>query len=159
MKTDIANIVDIQQFVDLFYKRVQDDERLGPIFSSVAEVEWSKHLETMYRFWETVIFGTSAYEGNPLTAHLAVNEKLKVQGSGQEGLAAADFDRWLTMFEGSLDELYEGPNVAMTKQSARRMAQHLNKVCARGYRPDVLNRVPNQSRYRRTEIDDTTSAR
>lgn len=139
MKTDIQTVGDIRLFVDSFYQQIQNDDRLGPIF---ANVDWPQHLETMRQFWETVILGATPYQGNPLTVHLAINKKIQNQNHSSAGIQPDDFARWLVMFEQTLDEKFSGPNTAFAKQSAGRMAEHLSKVCSKGYRPSDLNRVP-----------------
>lgn len=48
---DITNRKDIELMVDTFYAEVREDDLLGPIFNRIIKDNWSKHLDTMYRFW------------------------------------------------------------------------------------------------------------
>jgi hemoglobin len=111
---DIATRNDIVQLVDRFYERVQADGRLGPIFSDVAAVDWSAHLPKMYDFWESVLFGTVAFKGNPLAVHRALARLTP--------LTAHDFDAWLALFRMTVDELFSGPVAEGAKVRAGRIA-------------------------------------
>jgi hemoglobin len=35
----------------------------------LAKVNWEKHLPKMYIFWESVLFATVKFDGNPMGAH------------------------------------------------------------------------------------------
>jgi hemoglobin len=109
--TDIATIEDIKRLVNQFYARVQKDELLGPIFNSVLHNRWPEHLEIMYRFWETVLLDKHTYHGSPFLAHV----KLPVD--------AKHFDRWLELFNQTVNENFEGVNAAKAKLQGRRMAE------------------------------------
>ena len=102
MKPDISNPNDIRALIDSFYKKVQADDAIGFIFNDVAHVDWSHHLPVMYAFWEFLLLGTpDAYRGNPIQKHLDLHQKIP--------LKAEYFDRWLSLFQASVDELFEGP--------------------------------------------------
>ena len=137
---DIRNREDIKCFVDLFYDRIRQDESLGPIFNGIVQLEWESHLELMYRFWDSVLFGAGSYKGNPLAAHLAVNENVrKVRGNGMQ---QDEFSHWLKLFRESLDQLFIGPVVERAKRGAMRMATHLAEVCSDDYVESPLPIAP-----------------
>lgn len=137
---DIQNREDIKRFVDLFYESIQKDELLGPVFNEIAQVEWESHLELMYCFWDSVLFGAGSYKGNPLAAHLAVNENVqKVRG---RGMRQHEFSHWLDLFRVTLDQLFLGPVVERAKRGANRMAMHLAEVCSDQYVGSPLAIVP-----------------
>lgn len=138
-KRDVASLDDIKVFVDSFYERVQNDEKLGPVFNDISRVEWSRHLDVMYRFWDSVLFASGTYKGNPLAVHLAVNNALS--SVRNRTLADADFERWLTLFFGTIDELFDGNKANQAKRSAMRMAKHLQVVCASDYQDPPLKLV------------------
>lgn len=125
---DIANLADVQEFVDRFYTRIRQDDRLGPIFNDIIDSDWESHLETMYHFWDTVLLGTRSYRGNPLAAHLLVNEQVKRQRPAGAGLVKADFDRWQQLFHETLDGQFRGPRVELAKRAAGRMSARLLAV-------------------------------
>jgi hemoglobin len=94
LKKDIKTTEDIQKVVDAFYNKVNSDPVIGPYFS---ELDWSKHLPTMYRFWSTVILHQEGYKGNPFEKHLKLPE-----------LKEKHFERWVSLFTTTVDELFEG---------------------------------------------------
>src|SRR5207244_12254087 len=62
---DIETAQDVKRLVDAFYTKVNCDELLAPIFNETANVDWSTHLPTMYRFWESLLFGSGNYQAAP----------------------------------------------------------------------------------------------
>lgn len=110
IKYDIQDEGDVKDFVDLFYQKVNQDDRLSHIFNDISHVNWTVHLPKMYKFWETLIFGSATYKGNPFEAHipLPIDEN--------------HFDRWISTFEETIDELFEGPVAEHTKLRAKSIA-------------------------------------
>ena len=104
----------IERLVNAFCAKVLEDEMLGFIFSDIAQTNWSTHLPKMYAFWETVIFGTGNFVGNPMLAHARL-VPLTTMGRAQ-------FDRWLSLFEQTVDELFSGPKAEHIKSCAGDMA-------------------------------------
>src|SRR6187551_1880193 len=98
MKKDIGNRADIQQLIDLFYTKVRVDLTIGYLFNEVAKVNWEQHLPRMYDFWENVLFQTGGFNGNPMAAHVLLNQK--------SPLSKEHFDRWLLLFLTTVDELF-----------------------------------------------------
>ena len=111
---DLSSRDDIVRLVDAFYTQVRDDGILGPIFDDVAHTNWAEHLPKMYDFWETVLFGRSAFRGNPLAVHLALGRRVP--------LGAREFGRWLDLFHHSVDSLFHGPLADEAKTRAARIA-------------------------------------
>ena len=114
MKKDIHNREDIIQLVDTFYGMVQENNKIGPIFTEVAKVDWVHHLPKMYDFWESILFGKAIYKGNPMLVHFALNDKTSLQ--------TAEFETWKTIFFNTVDDLFEGPNAELIKQKAQSIA-------------------------------------
>jgi hemoglobin len=112
--TDLTTRADIERLVDTFYERVRDDDRLGPIFNDVARVDWATHLPRMHAFWEAVLFGAPGFSGNPLAVHRTLGQ--------QTPLTPNEFDRWIALFDQSVDALFSGPNADEAKLRARRIA-------------------------------------
>ena len=110
MKKDISNPSDIKILVDSFYSKVKKDGLIGPFFNGEIELNWKKHLSAMYAFWENVVFFTGKYEGNPMAKHQAVHAK--------KTLRMEHFSRWLSLFNETVNELYEGENAELIKQKA-----------------------------------------
>lgn len=124
-KPDIAGRAEIETLVNTFYDRVRGDEVLGFIFNEVAHTNWIAHLPKMYAFWETVLFRSGGYTGNPLAAHAKL---VPLTTMGRE-----QFDRWLMLFRGTVDDLFAGEKAEHIKNCAEDMA---NVIHAR------INNVP-----------------
>jgi hemoglobin len=112
--TDITSRADIERLVNTFYERVRGDELLGPIFDTVAQVDWDAHLPKMYAFWDAVLFGTTGFKGNPMAVHRALAQKTP--------LTPREFERWLGIFNQSVDALFAGRMADEAKIRAVRIA-------------------------------------
>jgi len=114
MKVDIQSREDIILLVDAFYKEVQNNQKIGPIFTDVAKVDWNHHLPKMYDFWESILFGKAVYKGNPMLTHFKVKEKAILQEE--------EFTEWKNTFFATVDQLFEGENAEIIKQKAQSIA-------------------------------------
>ncbi len=110
MKKDIKTRADIELMVNSFYEKVKKDEVIGFFFTEVVQVNWEKHLPVMYNFWESIVFHTGSYEGNPMHTHQQVNQKSPI--------SMQHFQRWNLLFTQTVDELFEGDKVELIKQRA-----------------------------------------
>ncbi|GAB4034252.1 group III truncated hemoglobin [Spirosoma jeollabukense] len=104
----------VRFLVDSFYKKVQGDTFIGPIFTDVAQVDWSKHLPKMYAFWESLILGNNAYDGHPFRPHLIINQK--------HTLTIDHFERWLQLFSETITENFTGEAAEQVRQRATQIA-------------------------------------
>ncbi|YCM45958.1 group III truncated hemoglobin [Verrucomicrobiaceae bacterium 227] len=111
---DLLDRSGIEFLVNSFYDTVRQDETIGFIFEKIAGVNWETHLPKMYSFWETVLFRTGGYKGNPLAAHAKL-APLTEMGKDQ-------FDRWLQLFEATVDTHFAGENAEHIKRCAADMA-------------------------------------
>ncbi|MFN5136435.1 MAG: group III truncated hemoglobin [Chitinophagaceae bacterium] len=114
MKTDIQTADDIKTLVNSFYEKVKQDEALHYFFTDVVKVDWEKHLPVMYRFWDNIVFHTGSYAGNPMEVHQHLHNKCH--------LHKLHFDRWITLFNETVDELFEGEKAFQIKQRALSIA-------------------------------------
>ncbi|MCB1061707.1 MAG: group III truncated hemoglobin [Verrucomicrobiae bacterium] len=112
---DIRDREDLRLLVDSFYEKVRDDDLLGFIFNDVASIDWDEHLPKMVDFWETIIFGSGAYRGNPLRPHLEV--------SARTPIGSVQFERWQTLFFATVDSLFVGERAEHIKNAAADMAR------------------------------------
>lgn len=110
MKSDILTRADIELLVRSFYRKVVADDVIGYIFNNVVKVHWEKHLPIMFDFWENTLFYTGSYDGNPMLIHKHLHAK--------EALDAQHFQRWLLLFNSTVDELFEGATATLAKQRA-----------------------------------------
>lgn len=113
-RPDIEGRADIERLVNHFYGRVRQDAVIGFIFEEVAKVDWDSHLPKMYAFWETVLFGTGGFQGNPMAAHASL-VPLTEMGRSQ-------FQQWLSIFRQSVDNLFDGERAGHIKRCAEDMA-------------------------------------
>lgn len=108
IKPDILNSADVKTLIDAFYSKVQSDEVIGYIFNDIAQVDWPHHLPVMYAFWEFLLLGTAdGYRGNPIQKHFDLHQK--------HPLTAAHFDRWVALFQSTVDEHFAGPTAENAK--------------------------------------------
>lgn len=116
-RKDIENLDDIKRLVDSFYASVRQDELLKDIFNNVIQDHWPQHLEKLYTFWQTVLLEEYTYKGTPFPPHA----RLPVE---QE-----HFDRWLQLFNATVDEFFDGEKAERAKWQAARMAEmFLSKI-------------------------------
>jgi hemoglobin len=107
MTIPIADRMSVKILVDLFYHKVRQDDLLAPVFQ---HVDWEGHLPIMYNFWCSLLLGDRSYQGSPFDKHLS----LKLQSN--------HFERWLQLFEATVDENFTGDNASEGKQRARQIA-------------------------------------
>lgn len=114
MKTDIKNREDIILLVDTFYNSLQQNNLLGTIFNEVAHINWEKHLPKMYDFWESILFGSAIYKGNPMLTHFDLQKKTPLESK--------EFETWKNLFYQTVENLFEGENANTIKQKAQSIA-------------------------------------
>ncbi len=114
MKKEIINKMDVHWLVDRFYDKIKTDKVVGYIFNDVMKVNWEKHLPVMYAFWENALFYTGGYEGNAMKKHLDINQVTPLQKK--------HFNRWLLLFNETVDEYFEGEKAELAKQRAYSIA-------------------------------------
>lgn len=113
----IQTLDDIKVMVDEFYGKIRVDQLLGGIFNGAIKDRWPEHLEKMYRFWQTVLLEEHTYKGSPFPphAHLPVEQ--------------AHFDRWLHLFNETVNTHFAGEKAERAKWQGARMAElFLSKI-------------------------------
>ncbi|MFM2362997.1 MAG: hypothetical protein RLZZ316_1899 [Bacteroidota bacterium] len=111
---DIQTAADIQLLVDSFYKQVLPDPLIGYIFADIAQLSWEKHIPIMYQFWGSILLGKGTYEGNPMSPHIALDKKVKLE--------PAHFKRWLQLWEATVQEHFNGPVATDAIKRAKNIA-------------------------------------
>ncbi len=111
MTKELLDRDDVRLLVDAFYAHVREDELLSPVFNAVIEDRWPGHLEKMYDFWETVLFGAPAYKGSPFPKHARLP------------IAGPHFDRWIKLFVQTLNDHFHGKKAEEAKWRAEKMAE------------------------------------
>jgi hemoglobin len=112
MKKDIQSFEDVQLMVNEFYSRIRADEMLAPVFRSrIPDDSWEPHLAKMYAFWQTILLpGEPTYQGSPFASHI----RLPIEGP--------HFERWLKLFNETVDTLFAGNVADEAKFRARSIA-------------------------------------
>ena len=111
---DIVSQDDIQVLVNSFYDKVKTSE-IGFFFEEIAKVNWEKHLPKMYIFWESVLFATVKFDGNPMGAHFPINEIIPLEKK--------HFEAWLKLWKETVDENFSGEIAESAKNKAENIAK------------------------------------
>jgi hemoglobin len=93
---DILNEEDVTLLVHTFYAKVRADALLGPIFEPIIKNNWAPHLSRMVDFWSTILLYTRKYKDDPMPKHM------------QLPVEQRHFDRWLLLFNETLNNLFTG---------------------------------------------------
>ncbi|WP_435131849.1 group III truncated hemoglobin [Formosa sp. A9] len=117
-KQDITTRDDVHTLVSTFYSRIREDEILGPFFNTMIN-DWSEHIEKLTTFWESSLFLKTRYYGNPLEAHIKVDE------AQNHSITQEHFGLWLTIWVQTVNALFEGEIAENAKQRARKMGTFL----------------------------------
>jgi hemoglobin len=100
--------------VSAFYARARRDEVIGPVFERLIPADrWPEHIQTITDFWSSMLLGTRRYVGRPMPKHLAIPE-----------LNDAHFQRWLTLFRATAEELCPPHVAAMFVDRAERVGHN-----------------------------------
>ena len=97
---DITTEQDIKILVDNFYSKVLVDPVIGFIFTDVAKLSLEKHMPVMYSFWTSLLLGANTYTGNPMVKHMALDKQVQ--------LTKTHFERWLELWEQTVNENFKG---------------------------------------------------
>ena len=116
IKGDILTEPDVELLVNTFYDKVRHDDILADIFNEVIQDNWNVHLKRMTSFWSTILLYTRTYKDDPLPKHLPLP-------IGQE-----HFERWLRLFNETIDELFSGQIAENAKKRANSIARIMKAV-------------------------------
>lgn len=114
MKSDIQNREDLLLLIHSFYSKIRTNGEIGHFFNETIN-DWDSHLERLIDFWENNLFAVRKYYGNPIAAHIEVDEKFN------QTIDPNIFGLWLNLWFETLEELFEGENVETLKRRARKM--------------------------------------
>nr|WP_293842570.1 group III truncated hemoglobin [uncultured Arsenicibacter sp.] len=112
--SDITTRADLEQLIGQFYGKAMQDAVIGFLFTDVAKLDLASHAPVIVDFWEMVLLGGTAYRQNPIPVHLSLNR--------QSPLTAAHFDRWLALWQETVDELFAGNTAEQAKIRALSIA-------------------------------------
>ena len=118
IEKDIKNRADVFLLVDSFYKKIRQNNEIGHFFNN-SITDWESHLEKLTDFWESNLFFTGSFTGNPAQAHV------KVDAEHENSITEYHFGIWLNLWFQTIDELFEGEYAQRAKNNARKMSTHL----------------------------------
>lgn len=115
MKNDIKNKEDIYKLVKLFYTKLMNDAEMHHFFIELNNPELlEKHLQVLVKFWDNILFFTGEYRKNAMKPHLELHKKKPIHKK--------HFNIWLSMFNESVDELFDGEIAHAAKTRAHSIA-------------------------------------
>jgi len=114
MKKDIGNREDLLLLVTRFYEKLLADPAINYLFTDVANIDLSHHLDTLVDFWDNILFQSDVYRKNAMQPHLVLHQ--------QSPLQKHHFETWLKYFDETVDELFEGEKAFLAKERALSIA-------------------------------------
>lgn len=111
---DIESRADLNLIIEKFYDQLLVDEVVGFLFTEVVKLNLKEHLPRLVDFWEDQLFGTRKYSGNPMRVHMQLHQK--------SALEKAHFNRWLELFNQTIDSRFSGPKAHLAKERALNIA-------------------------------------
>jgi hemoglobin len=114
MKKDIADRKDLDMLMNVFYEKLLKDDTINYIFTDIVKIDIKTHIPIIADFWESILFGRNVYNNNPMKIHLEIHNKTP--------LTKEHFNTWLSYFDSSVDELFEGSVALKARQRALSIA-------------------------------------
>ena len=122
MAADIETREDVERLARAFYDRAFADPMIGYLFTDVARLDLEAHLPTIVAFWETVLLGARTSRGGTFAPHAALHARA--------GLRPGHFERWLALWNATVDELFAGERATLAKHHAARVARAFQRRLA-----------------------------
>lgn len=97
---DIETRKDIEILIAKFYTKALKDDKIGYLFTEVAQINLEAHLPLLVDFWENILLHPNGYKRNVLQQHLNLHQ--------QSALEPEHFNQWLFLFERTVNELFSG---------------------------------------------------
>jgi len=119
---DLSSREDVNAVVKDFYYHVSCDDLLGPIFNTVAEVDWHHHIDLLTNYWCRVLLGENSYRGKILLTHQDLHSL--------HALTKPAFDRWYELWCTTINDAHDGPTAEKAKSHARKIAKLLSRRLA-----------------------------
>jgi hemoglobin len=118
-RSDIETRADVERLVRAFYGRALSDTMIGYLFTDVAKLDLEAHVPEITDFWETILLGAHSYSGGAFAPHASLHHRSPLRGG--------HFQRWLQLWQGTVDELYAGPRAELAKSHAQRVARAFHR--------------------------------
>ena len=101
---DISSKDDITKLVLTFYEKVKKDDELSPFFK---DLDFEVHMPKMIHFWGFALLNEPGYTTNVVEKHVHMP------------LKDVHFERWLNLFNETIDEHFSGELASQAKQRAQ----------------------------------------
>ena len=115
-RSEILTEADVSVLVNSFYDKVRKDDLLADVFNSIIKDNWPAHLKRMTDFWSTILLYTKTYKDDPLPKHLPLP------------VDKEHFDRWLELFNETIDEHFQGEIAENARKRANSIASIMQAV-------------------------------
>jgi hemoglobin len=109
-KKPITDSADIRLLVDTFYHRAQQDELLAPVFAGKF-LHHGSARDPLYAYWETILSDQDVDAEIPFPKHADLP------------LTHQHYDRWLSLFHQTVEDLFTGAVAEKAKFRAIRMSE------------------------------------
>ncbi|MDP5170668.1 MAG: group III truncated hemoglobin [Bacteroidia bacterium] len=113
-KKTLATEADVALLVEAFYTKAKPDPVIGHFFTEVKQIDWAHHIPVIVSFWDSMLFGSRSYRGNPMEKHMALDTLSRIE--------PAHFARWLSLWKETVDEYFEGDKAEESKRRAEGIA-------------------------------------
>lgn len=107
----------VEAFVDRFYQRMLADPQLAPIFVDVAAIDLAVHLPHIKDYWCKLLLGEKGYQRHTMNIHRQLH--------GKQPLQTGDFQRWLALFNATLDAGFAGEGAERARRVAAAIAANM----------------------------------
>jgi len=120
-RRDIRDREDLDKLMARFYERMMVDDVIGYIFTHYAKINLDTHLPILSDFWETILFERPVYKRGPKAMNVHIDLAKNVPLRNQH------FNRWLYLFDTTVDELFSGELALKAKVRASSIAKTMQK--------------------------------
>lgn len=111
----------VAHVLDVFYAKVRRDPELAPVFEKIIGDRWPEHMARIESFWRMALRLSRGYHGPDfMPAHLR-----------HDAIRASQLERWLALFEETVEETVPVDLRAQFLRIARVMAENLQISLAR----------------------------
>jgi hemoglobin len=114
MMRDIETREDLVHLLEVFYQKAFADELIGHFFTQVVPLNLDVHIPVIADFWEAIIFNKHTYKKNVMVVHQHIHHLSHIK--------KPHLDRWVQLFTGTVDELFEGDKATLIKQRGSSIA-------------------------------------
>jgi len=115
MKKDIENRQDIYVLVKQFYVKLMNDDIVSHFFVDFSNTTLlEEHLQILVNFWDNILFYSGEYRRNAMQPHLKLHNTKPFKNK--------HFKCWLSNFNTTVDELFDGEMAHAAKTRALSIA-------------------------------------